>query len=548
MLVELRVRNLGVIEDLVLHFDRGMTALTGETGAGKTLLVEALELLMGGRSDPALVRAGTDAAIVEGRFLLGDVAYGADGAAGESELVLSREVPADGRSRAYIDGRMATAAALAEIGTGLVDLHGQHAHQSLLRQEAQRAALDRAAGVDTSEVEKARAAVKALDERLVALGGDERTLAREVDLLRFQLGELEPAALEDPDEDDRLRQEESVLADAETLRNAAAGARVALGGGEPGAGNGDGDGASARDLVSATAARLAHLDPLTDLSARLVAVAAELDDVLAELRDREERFDDDPARLAAVQERRRLLSELRRKYGADLAAVIAYRDEARARLADLQAGDQRRAEITAERDRAVGRLQRAEQALGDSRRAAAPELAKRIETHLRELALPRARLEVRVPPEGRGDAVEFLFGANAGEAALPLSKVASGGELARAMLATRLVLTDAPTTLVFDEVDAGIGGEAALAVGRSLAELGERHQVLVVTHLAQVAAFATHQIAVEKRESSSRTITEARAVSGDERLAELSRMLSGQPASAAARRHAEELLQVASAR
>ncbi len=539
MLVELRVRNLGVIEDLVLHLGPGMTALTGETGAGKTLLVEALELLMGGRADPALVRAGADAAVVEGRFAVaGALTPGM--AASDQEVVLAREVPGDGRSRAYVDGRMATAGALAEVGAALVDLHGQHAHQSLLRPDAQRAAVDRFAGVDASEVEEARAVVRALDDRLAALGGDERTLAREIDLLSFQLGELEPAGLEDAGEDDRLREEEAILASAEELRHTAAAARDAIGG--------EGDDAGARDLVSETAARLGQFEPLADLAARLDAAVAELDDVLAELRDREERFDDDPARLAAVQERRRRLAELRRKYGADLAAVIAYRDEARARLADLRAGDARRAQISAERDVALEHLQLAEQVLGDARRAAAPDLAARIQGHLRELALPRARLEILVSEGGRGDAVEFLFGANAGETALPLAKVASGGELSRAMLATRLVLSGAPPTLVFDEVDAGIGGEAALAVGRSLAELGERHQVLVVTHLAQVAAFATHQIAVEKRESSTRTITHARAVSGDERLAELSRMLSGQPASAAARRHAEELLQVASGR
>lgn len=500
-----------------------MTALTGETGAGKTLLVEALELLMGGRADPTLVRAGTDGAVVEGRF-------SRDG----TEMVVVREIPADGRSRAYIDGRMATAAALAEVGTGLVDLHGQHAHQSLLHQSAQRAALDRYAGVTTEHVENAQADVRALDERLADLGGDERALARELDLLAFQLDELESAALSDPEEDAFLQAEETVLSSAGALRQAVAEARDLLG---------QDDGS--RDLIGRASAALAHHEPLGDLGERLETVSAEIDDVLADLRGRSEGFEDDPERLAAVQERRRLLSELRRKYGVTLSAVIEFRDAARARLGDIQAGDARRAELAEQRDRALEALTAAEEALGDARRAAAPQLGQEIETRLRVLALPRARLEVSVPREGRGDAVEFRFGANAGEAALPLAKVASGGELARAMLATRLVLTDAPPTLVFDEVDAGIGGEAALYVGRALAELGERHQVLVVTHLAQVAAFATEQIAIEKRESADRTVTTSRPVSGEERLAELSRMLSGQPASLTARRHAEELLQVA---
>lgn len=528
MLVELRVRNLGVIEDLVLHLGPGMTALTGETGAGKTLLVEALELLTGGRADPGLVRLGTEAAVVEGRFLTTSASDA------PVETVVAREIPAGGRSRAYVDGRMATAAALAEVGRSLVDLHGQHAHQSLLFVEAQRAALDRYAGVDTSEVDAAREEMRLLDARAAALGGDERTLARELDLLAFQLDELEPAGLGDPAEDDALREEEAVLSDASDLRAAAAAALEAVAGE-----------AAARDRVGEANGLLARHHPLADLASRLDGVAAELDDIAHELRERDERFEDDPGRLAEVQERRRLLSELRRKYGATLAEVIAFRDEARARLADLEAGDARRSELAAAREASVARLRRAEQVLGDARRRAAPSLAARIETHLRQLALTRARLEIAVPLEGRGDAVEFRFGANAGEPALPLAKVASGGELARAMLATRLVLTEAPPTLVFDEVDAGIGGEAALAVGRALADVGERHQVLVVTHLAQVAAFATHQIAVEKRESSQRTRTEARPVSGEERLAELSRMLSGQPASEVARRHAEELLQVA---
>ena len=526
MLVELRVRDLGVIDDLTLHLGPGMTALTGETGAGKTLLIEALELLMGGRADPALVRSGSEAALVEGRFLLE-----------AGEIVLSREVPADGRSRAYVDGRMANAAALAEVGAGLVDLHGQHAHQSLLRLPAQRASLDRYGGISTAEVEAAEGAVAAVDARLAELGGDERLIAREVDLLTFQLAELDGAGLDDPGEEEALQEEESLLAAAGSLREAAERAHELLAADEQSA-----------DLLGQARSALGSHAVFAELAARLEAVGLELQDVAAELRSRAELLEDDPARLAAVQERRHLLSELRRKYGSDLAEVIAYRDSARQRLADLQAGDARRAELAAERQAALARLAAAEQALGDARRAAAPRLSGEIESRLRLLALPQARLEIAVPAEGRGEAVEFGFGANLGEPVLPLSKVVSGGELARAMLATRLVLSGAPPTLVFDEVDAGIGGEAALFVGRALAELGERHQVLVVTHLAQVAAFAASQVAVRKEERKGRTVTTASIVEGEERLAELSRMLSGQPESATARRHATELLDLAASR
>lgn len=527
MLVELRVRNLGVIEDLVLELGPGMTALTGETGAGKTLLVEALELLMGGRADPALVRAGSSAALVEGRFTTD----------GDEELVLAREVPVDGRSRAYVNGRMATAANLAEIGEGLIDLHGQHAHQSLLHQAAQRGALDHFAGVTTDGIRVVAEQLAELDGRLAELGGDEQALAREVDLLTYQLGEIERLAISGPDEGDQLHAEEQLLARASDLREATETARARLS-----------DDGAARDLAAAARAALSGHQELADLAERLAAVDSELADCAAELRDRAERFQDDPQRLADVQERRRLLAELQRKCGPGLSDVLSFAERARSRLADLEAAETLRAELAATRDERLAELRRLEQALGDARRAAAPRLASEIEAHLRTLGLPKASFAVAVGDDRRGDSVEFCFGANAGERTLPLAKAASGGELSRAMLATRLVLSEAPPTLVFDEVDAGIGGEAALHVGRALAQLGADHQVLVVTHLAQVAAFAATQVAVEKHTSAGRTLTTAHVVSGDERLAELSRMLSGQPGSEIARQHAKELLESAGAR
>ena len=535
MLTEIRVRDLGVIEDLALRLGPGMTALTGETGAGKTLLVEALELLVGGRADAQLVRAGAELAIVEGRFV------GESGA----ELVLARELPADGRSRAYLDGRMATAQALSEVGAALVDLHGQHAHQSLLHQGAQRLALDHFADVDLSEVEGIEDRLRRLDERLTELGGDARTLAREVDLLRFQLDELDAAGLEDALEEDRIAEEAEILSRAWELRRATEEARSVLAGGD------DPDGAGARGreagasvLVGGVSAVLRRHRALADLGDRLAAAGAELEDVAEELRRRAEGFEDDPERLAVLQSRRRLLGELRRKYGESLGAVIEFREEVRGRLADLEAGESRRREIEAERRSLAAALEAAEGRLADRRREAAPRLASAIESHLRELALERARFEVEAAGR-RGELVRFLFGANAGEPALALSKVASGGELARAMLATRLVLSEAPPTLVFDEVDAGVGGQAARAVGRALSEIAADHQVLVVTHLAQVAAFADAQIAVHKEVRGGRTIAAATPVTGEARLRELSRMLSGQPDSSAARRHAEELLAAA---
>jgi DNA repair protein RecN (Recombination protein N) len=528
MLVELRVRDLGVIADLDLVLAPGMTALTGETGAGKTLVVEALELLLGGRADASMVRAGAAEAVVEGRFV-----------AGAREVVVSRAVPTVGRSRAYADGRMAPASLLSELGDDLVDLHGQHAHQSLLRQSVQREALDNFAGTDLEPVARARRELAAIDARRAELGGDPQAMARAVDLLRFQTDEIAAAAIAAPDEDESLAAEESALAQVEAIRDAIAQARVALTGADASQARSV---AGVLDLIGAAVSQLSAYEPVADLAGRLRTAQADLDDVAHELRLRGEALAEDPDRLEAVRERLRLFAELRRKYGPSLADVLEFERAGHDELDQLAGSEEARAELEKRRIAAVEDLRLAEERLGSERRAAAPKLAGAIETHLHELALPGARFEVWIGEDLAGADVEFLLGANTGEPALPLAKVASGGELARAMLATRLVLSAAPPTLVFDEVDAGVGGEAALAVGRALAAIGRDHQVLVVTHLAQVAAFADQQVVVSKAEEEGRTVARARAVTGEDRVVELSRMLSGHPDSAAARRHAKELL------
>jgi DNA repair protein RecN (Recombination protein N) len=520
MLLELSVRQLGVIDELSLRFGPGMTALTGETGAGKTLVVEALELVLGGRADGMLVRPGADEAWVEARFDDGD-----------DERIMARAVPATGRSRAYVDGRMAPAGALAETGAALVDLHGQHAHQSLLAPAVQRAALDQFGGVDLEPLAEARRARRAVDEALAVLGGDARARAREIDLLRYQVTELSDAGLEDPDEEVGLAAEEETLADATAHREAAEAAAHALAGDE-----------GAEEAIGAAVAAVAGRAPFVEIEARLRAAAAEVSEAASDLRTAGEALEDDPERLAAVGARRQLLTDLRRKYGATLADVIAFRDEAEDRLHELESFEERAAVLERERVDRDAEVAAAEAAVGTARRAAAPRLAEAVASHLEVLAMPRARFEVQVGPEDPGDEVTFLLGANPGEPALPLAKVASGGELARTMLAARLVLTDAPGTLVFDEVDAGIGGEAAVAVGRALADLATDRQVVIVTHLPQVAAFADHQVAVTKQEQAGRTVTRAELLDDAGRVVELSRMLSGQPDSATARGHAEELL------
>lgn len=529
MLTDLRVRDLGVIEDLSLTFETGMTVLTGETGAGKTLVVEALQLVLGGRASPTLVRAGADEAMVEARFVV-------ETDDGEREIIITRSVPAEGRSRAWIDGRMSPVSALAEVTSELVEIHGQHEHQSLVTPAAQRAVLDAYAGTDLGPVLALRAELRRLAESVAALGGDAQQRAREADVLRYQVNEIAAAHLSDPDEDDALRQEESRLADATAHREAAARASELL---ESASGNGDG-GVLAR--LAEAAGLLAGREAFDEFRQRITGAAIDLSDVARGLRDVVDGWEDDPDRLVAVQERRRLLADLRRKYGVDLSAVMAFAQEAAVRLEALDNAEETAARLEGERVDAEQELARAEEAVRKVRTKAAARFGVLVGERLADLAMPGARVEIRVAPVGAGDPIEAALGANVGEAVLPLAKAASGGELARAMLAIRLVAMGGPQTMVFDEVDAGVGGEAAQAVGSALAEVAQHHQVLVVTHLAQVAACAAQQLGVRKVLDKGRTVAHAAVLEDDDRVVEVARMLSGSPDSATARRHAEELL------
>ena len=527
MLTELHVTDLGIVADLTLVLGRGLTAITGETGAGKTLLVEAVELLVGGRADTTLVRDAAPEARVEGRFVDDD----------GDEVVLARVVPLDGRSRAYIDGRLATVGELAEVGARLVDLHGQHTHQSLLAPAIQRGALDRFVGSPATEplaaYRASREELRRIAAELEGLGGDERARARELDLLRFQIGEIEAAGLDDAGEDVALEAEEALLADAIAHREALSAAYGAVEG-------------PALDTVGAAAAALAGRAPFTELADRLRATQAELAELGRDLRVALDSVEDDPQRLEEIRSRRALLRELTRKYGETISDVRTYAGEARRRLAELEGYEARAAELEQTRELTRQAAADAAAALSRARQAGAGSLAEAVTPHLRELAMPAAVFEVVVEPadptDDGADRVAFLISANPGEPPRPLGKVASGGELSRAMLAARVVLSEAPPTLVFDEVDAGIGGEAGAAVGRLLADLAGTHQVLVVTHLAQVAAYADAQVVVEKREQGKRTVASAETVTGEERVGELSRMLAGVGESAHARSHAAELL------
>ena len=532
MLTELRVEDLGIIAELRVSLGPGLTAITGETGAGKTLLVDALELLCGGRADPQLVRDGATEARVEGRFVIPNA-----GDDEPDEVVLARVVPVEGRSRGYVNGRLATATELAEHGRRLVDLHGQHAHQSLLAPAEQRTLLDRFAGDKAAQAiaafRTARAAVRSIEEELARMGGDEQTRAREIDLLRYQLDEIDAAGVHDSGEDAALAREEELLADAEAHRDALATAYQSLEG-------------PAEDALGVAVAELATRAPFAALADRLRALQSEVADAAHDVRTAAEQIVADPDRLAGVQARRARLRDIMRKYGPTLADVAVYAKDGRERLAELEGHETRASGLDDDRRAAEAEMLRAADALGKARRAAARPLAKAVTERLRQLALPSATFSVEVQTtectDDGSDEVTFMLAPNPGETARPLARAASGGELSRAMLALRVVLSEAPPTLVFDEVDAGIGGEAGTAVGRALASLGGHHQVLCVTHLAQVAAFADAHLNVTKGVVDGRTVAQTTLLLDDARVAEIGRMLAGVEQSAHARKHARELL------
>jgi DNA repair protein RecN (Recombination protein N) len=526
MLVELCVRNLGVISEVRIPLGDGLVALTGETGAGKTMVVEAMALLGGARPDPGRVRHGADEAVVEGLF-----------AVGEEEHVLRRVVPAVGRSRAYVDGELVTAARLGELADSMVELNGQHAQQELLRSGSQRRALDRYSGAERATLLSLRDELRSLDRRLDELGGDDAAVRREAELLRHQIDEI-AAVAPIVDEEADLASEEDLLVGAVEHRSAGERAVELIGG----------EGAAADRLAKASSL-LQGREVFAPVASRLSQLAIELDDVMSELRAIAEGVEPDTERLEQVRGRRHQLATLRRKYGADLAAVLVAADEAAARLTELDSIDERRAELLARRDELSSLLEDEGRRVGAIRRGATDRLAADVGAVLAELAMPHARVEVAVEDTEAfpyaGESVEIHLAAAPGAPAGPLQRVASGGELSRVMMALRLVLSGGPPTMVFDEIDAGVGGEAALAVGRCLAQLADDRQVLVVTHLPQVAAHADHQLRVAKHVDGTVTVTTVEPVEDDDRVVELSRMLSGSPSSATAREHASELLAVA---
>ena len=527
MLVELSIENLGIIESSRLTFDSGFTAFTGETGAGKTMLVEAIGLVVGQRADVSVIRDGAEEARVEARF----VTSGPDG---DVETILCRVLHREGRSRAYINDRMATVATLSEVGQALVDIHGQHAHQRLMSASVQRDSLDAFGKVDTSALREAREAVTQIDANLAALGGDEKSRVREIDLLSFQCEEIENAGLSRPDEDQALSREEDELGDVVRHQEALLKVSALLS-----------DDGNAVDLLGQVSRALSPITSMSEIRERVENLLAELNDISHTVRGAAENSEENPERLEEIRLRRQALRDLVRKYGDTIADVMAFGAEARTRLNELLSYSERVQELESSRANALKVLHSRQLEVGRQRRKTAPGLAAAVEKRLRLLALPHATIQVAVGDEGSdpsGEAVSFMLAANPGSAPMPITKVASGGELARVMLALRLVLTTDPATMVFDEVDAGIGGAAAVAVAQALRELGTDHQVFAVTHLAQVAASAHSHIVVSKSVKSGKTYGRATKVLQEDRVGEIARMLSGGIADESALTHAQEIL------
>ncbi|HLX48696.1 MAG TPA: DNA repair protein RecN [Streptosporangiaceae bacterium] len=572
MLEEVRITGLGVIDDAVLEPSPGLTVVTGETGAGKTMVVTGLGLLFGGRGDPARVRPGADRATVEGRLRIepgGHVAQQVDEAGGELDdggaaLVVSRSVSAEGRSRAHAGGRSVPVSLLTYLADELVAVHGQADQQQLLKAGRQRAALDRYAGSELSAVladyQRAYQRHRQVREELAELTTRARERAEQAAELRDGLAEVERL---DPaeGEDEELLAEQERLAHADALHAAATTAHEALVG-DPSAGSYETADATAL-LVAAKQsleAVAAHDAVLGAAANRLAEAAYIVSDVAVELASYAQSVEADPARLAVVQERRADLARLIRTFGSrgggtgDLAAVLAWSKEAAGRLAELEGDDDRIAALAAGEAALAATVDGLAADLTGLREQAAEKFASAVTGELAALAMPHARLTVAITqsaepgPYGR-DEVEIRLAAHPGAPPLPLHKGASGGELSRVMLAIEVVFAgaDPVPTFVFDEVDAGVGGKAAVEVGRRLARLARLAQVIVVTHLPQVAAFADTHLVVAKSDDGSVTRSGVVQLDRAGRVRELSRMLAGLEHSEFGQAHAEELLGIAAA-
>jgi len=578
MLTALRIKNLALVTDLTLELQAGCNAITGETGAGKSIIIGALNLVLGERADRNLIRSGEESCSVEAVFEMGKLRFSVRPVAETSrttgstlqsfletnglepcvdgQLVLKRTFTAGGTNRQFVNGSPTTLAVLAALGDGLVDMHGPHDHQSLLQPARQLAILDAYGDLIADReafAERARRR-SALEAEKTALVVDEKTYARQLDLLRFQVREINDARLQ-PDEEARIEQAHHRASSAAKLLQLSQAALEALS---------ESDQAllTQAGALGRTVQELQRIDAdaagLAELHHQAVSAWRELS---AELSRYAEKVDVDPAQLAQLEERLNLIHSLKRKYGASLADVIAFGAEAERQLRNLEQRDTELARLNTEMEKLDQELMRAGKDLSAKRRKVIPRLAKATEKQLNDLGFKQSRFDVamtsievgssrcddrttqRAIPASTGlDEIEFQFAPNPGEPARPLRAIASSGELARVMLALKTVLAaeDEVPVLVFDEVDANVGGETARAVGEKMKQIAARRQVLCITHLPQVAAPADAHYVVTKQIQNGRTVSEIEQLGKKERVTELARMLGGQ--SDAARKHAEALL------
>jgi DNA repair protein RecN (Recombination protein N) len=560
MLRELRIENLLLIERAELLLGEGLNAITGETGAGKTVLAHSLDLLMGGKARPQIVRPGAEEAWVEGVFDLPEglleepemVEIAERLPEGAEEVVLGRRVSASGRTSAFIAQRAASASDLKLLGGRLLAFFGQHEHRKLTIASAQMEVLDGFAGAEHLKLREgyreAHRECSRLEAELAEMRERDGSRERDLDLFRYELSEIEEVG-PDPAEEADLASQRERLRHAEGLREAAAGAQVAALGGEEDGGGAAGALAQAEALMQGVAGVDAGLDAL---SARLSAVAIELGDVASELRSYLDGLEADPGRLAAVEERLDALDRLQRKHGGSVESVLAHAERCRAEIARLESAEDRGAEAEAALAGAEVRRAKLAAKLGKARAKAAAPLEREVAQELELLAMPGAQLEVALEPHPGGfgpngaETVELRLAPNPGLEPAPLRDAASGGELSRVMLAlSGLGGAAGAATLVFDEIDAGVGGKTARAVGERLRALGEGRQVLCITHLPQVASLAGTHFTLEKDLSGERATASVRRLDGEGVVEEIRRMLGGERSDDAATRHARELLAAA---
>jgi len=559
MLRELRIENLLLIEKAELRLGGGLNAITGETGAGKTVLAHSLDLLMGGKARPQIVRPGAEEAWVEGVFDLPDGLLAepelADLAArlpeDAKEIVLGRRVSAGGRTSAFVGGRAASAADLKALGARLLAFYGQHEHRKLTISSAQTDVLDGFAGDEQLErragYRRAHRECLRLAAELAEIRAEGGARERDLDLHRYELAEIEEAA-PDPEEKLELGAERERLRHSEALREAVGGAQVALSGAEE-------DGGGAAEPLAQAASALRGVggvdDEIDALAERTAALAIELGELGGELRSCLEGLEADPERLAAVEERLAAIDRLERKHGGSVESVLAHAERCRAEIDRLESADVRGAEAEAALGEAEALRTQLAESLSRGRREAAQPLEDAVAGALDGLAMPGAKLEVVLEPEVDGygadgaECVELRISPNPGIEPAPLRDAASGGELSRVMLALCGLTGAAGSTLVFDEIDAGVGGTTAKAVGERLRALGERRQVICITHLPQVASLAAAHFTIEKDLSGETASAAVRRIEGDDLVVEIRRMLGGEGSDEAATRHARELLAAA---